>query len=317
MNPILLHEHNEFPDLIRIVADKQLIDPVIVEKDYWMMHGLWGLQQQGFKFSLKGGTSLSKGHKIINRFSEDLDMLIEPLAEGGITVNQTSLKDNAVKSRKDFYDWLKDNLKIPGIIAVERDTEFDDERYYRSGGIRLQYQTYTGSLEGVKDGILLEAGFSKVAPNQPITISSWLYDFAKANANIDLIDNRAVDVPCYNPGYTLVEKIQTIIRNFRQEAAGGKKLKNYMRQYYDLYSLLGIAQVQAFIGTPEYLQHKADWIKGADAEIPVNTNPAFLLTEELMNDFEGRYKATTALYFRGQPPFTEIIARIQQYLPKL
>lgn len=316
MNPILLHEHNEFPDLIRIVADKQLIDPVIVEKDYWMMHVLWGLQQQGFHFSLKGGTSLSKGHQIINRFSEDLDMLIEPLAESGITVNQTSLKDNAVKSRKDFYEWLKDNLKIPGIIAVERDTEFDDERYYRSGGIRLQYQTYTGSLEGVKDGILLEAGFSKVAPNQPITISSWLYDFAKANANIDLIDNRAVDVPCYNPGYTLVEKIQAIIRNFRQEEAGGKKLKNYMRQYYDLYSLLGIAQVQAFIGTSEYLQHKADWIKGADAETPVNTNHAFLLTEELMNDFEYRYKATAALYFRGQPPFTEVIARIQQYLPK-
>jgi hypothetical protein len=58
MNLILLHEHNEFPDLIRIVADKQLIDPVIVEKDYWMMHVLWGLQQQGFQFSLKGGTSL-------------------------------------------------------------------------------------------------------------------------------------------------------------------------------------------------------------------------------------------------------------------
>ena len=139
MNSILLHEHNEFPDLIRTVADNQLIDPVIVEKDYWMMHALWGLQQQGFEFALKGGTSLSKGLQIINRFSEDLDMLIEPPAEGGIIVNQTSLKDNAVKSRKDFYDWLKDNLKIPGIIAVERDTEFDDERYYRSGGIRLQY----------------------------------------------------------------------------------------------------------------------------------------------------------------------------------
>jgi len=69
MNAILLHEHNEFPDLIRIVADKQRIDPVIVEKDYWMMHVLWGLQEQGFQFSLKGGTSLSKGYKIINRFS--------------------------------------------------------------------------------------------------------------------------------------------------------------------------------------------------------------------------------------------------------
>ncbi len=115
---------------------------------------------------------------------------------------------------KDFYDWLKDNLKIPGIIAVERDTEFDDGKYYRSGGIRLQYQTHTGSLDGVKDGILFEAGFSKVAPNEPMIISSWLYSFAKANANIELTDNRAFEVPCYHPGYTLVEKAQT--KNYQE-----------------------------------------------------------------------------------------------------
>jgi hypothetical protein len=31
---------------------------MLVEKDYWIMHGLWGLQAQGFVFELKGGTSL-------------------------------------------------------------------------------------------------------------------------------------------------------------------------------------------------------------------------------------------------------------------
>jgi len=39
-----------------------LIDPYLVEKDYWIMHALWGLQQQGFQFELKGGTSLFKGY---------------------------------------------------------------------------------------------------------------------------------------------------------------------------------------------------------------------------------------------------------------
>lgn len=49
---ILLHNHPEFGELIRIVAEKQSIDPVLVEKDYWIMHILWGLQQQGFNFLL-------------------------------------------------------------------------------------------------------------------------------------------------------------------------------------------------------------------------------------------------------------------------
>lgn len=44
------------------------------------MHCLNGLQQLNFTFQLRGGTSLSKGHQIIGRFSEDIDILVEPPA---------------------------------------------------------------------------------------------------------------------------------------------------------------------------------------------------------------------------------------------
>ncbi len=67
---MLLHEHKDFKDLIAAVSDNMGIDPTLVEKDYWIMHCLWGLQQQGFTFELKGGTSLSKGFGLIHRFSE-------------------------------------------------------------------------------------------------------------------------------------------------------------------------------------------------------------------------------------------------------
>jgi predicted nucleotidyltransferase component of viral defense system len=69
-----LHDHPEFGDLIRIVAEEKAIDPALIEKDYWIMHCLYGLQKQGYTFALKGGTSLSKGLKIINRFSEGIDI---------------------------------------------------------------------------------------------------------------------------------------------------------------------------------------------------------------------------------------------------
>ena len=75
---VLLHDHPDFEGLLSLVASERGMDPVLVEKDYWIMHCLWGLQQQGFHFELKGGTSLSKGFGVIHRFSEDIDLRIEP-----------------------------------------------------------------------------------------------------------------------------------------------------------------------------------------------------------------------------------------------
>ena len=51
-----LHERRDFNQLLAVVADERGLDPVLVEKDYWIMHCLWGLQDQGFQFELKGGT---------------------------------------------------------------------------------------------------------------------------------------------------------------------------------------------------------------------------------------------------------------------
>ena len=42
-----LHNHSEFGELIRIVGDDLSIEPALVEKDYWIMHCLYGLQQLG------------------------------------------------------------------------------------------------------------------------------------------------------------------------------------------------------------------------------------------------------------------------------
>ena len=70
-----LHDHKNFRQLIEITANEQGInEPLLVEKDYWLMHCLYGLGQAGLSFELKGGTSLSKGYGIIHRFSEDIDI---------------------------------------------------------------------------------------------------------------------------------------------------------------------------------------------------------------------------------------------------
>jgi len=306
-----LHERKDFIDLLRILEQETGIQIQLIEKDYWIMHVLYGLKNQGFEFELKGGTSLSKGYQIIHRFSEDIDIHIKAPAHLGVNENPRNDKPNTIQSRKDFYDWLADKISIDGITKIKRDIEFDDREKYRSGGIRLFYEAQTGQLGGMKEGVLLEAGFDTVTPNSKLQISSWAYDKASSNRTISIMDNRAQNIACYHPGYTFVEKLQTIVTKYRQEQETGLKKANLMRQYYDLYCLLEFPEVIGFIGTEAYFEHKKARFPKKDLEFPISENEALLLSNpDQRSEFEKRYKATAALYYKGQPEFEELLDKI-------
>ena len=312
-----LHEHSEFPELLRILEEETGILAGLIEKDYWIMHVLYGLKRQRFDFELKGGTSLSKGYKIIERFSEDIDIHIKPPPEMGVVEDPRKDKPSHIESRKKYYDWLAGEIKIDGIVSVERDHAFDNETF-TSGGIRLIYKTVVDPIPGIKEGILLEAGFDNVTPNESLTISSWAYDKASTTEGISIIDNRAIDIICYHPGYTFVDKLQTIATKFRQEQTDGKERANYMRQYYDVYSLLANELVLKFIGTEEYEAHKKRRFPKKDLEIPIAENEAFKLSNpKLREAFKKRYQSTRALYYNGQPDFDDVLKRIGDFLNKL
>jgi hypothetical protein len=313
-----IHNDPDFGRLISIVSNKLGIDFTLIEKDYWIMHVLYSLQERDIEFELKGGTSLSKGFGLIQRFSEDIDIHIR--TNFGLSVNGNEDKPVVRAARKSFYDVLAATLSINGITKIERDREFDDVKY-RSGGIRLFYQGHSPISEGIKDGILLEAGFDQITPNYPVDISSWIWEYlASIGLDVNYIDNRAKLVPCYHPGYTLVEKLQTIVRKYRTQTGsnGGVREKNFLRQYYDVYCLLGNDEIQSFIGSEEYNQHKKNRIKGADKEIPLSEHPALNLSNsEIKTSFKERYQSTSKLYYQGQPDFEEVLTRIRKFQHRL
>ncbi|KAA2244447.1 nucleotidyl transferase AbiEii/AbiGii toxin family protein [Chitinophaga agrisoli] len=322
---VYLHQRKDFFDLIRTLAAEMGIQETLIEKDYWIMHVLHSLKAQGFVFELKGGTSLSKGFKLIDRFSEDIDLHISPpkkfTEETGIVINENPKNDKQATfdNRKIFFDWLAANIHIDGIVEVLRDTDFDDIQKYRSGGIRLKYESPFESIGDLKDGVLLEAGFAQVTPNSPIDISSWMYDKA-TSVKLNIADSRAMRIACYHPGYTFVEKLQTVVTKYRNETQGDRKgpIVNFMRQYYDIFKLLQTDLIQAFIKTDEYQHHKDVWFSKADKEIPLFENPALLLPDEkLMKDFRKRYQGTAKLYYNGQPDFDEMVKYIRTFVDKL
>lgn len=315
---IYLHDHPEFSNLIRIVAAEKKIDPYLAEKDYWLMHCLYGLKKAGYDFQLKGGTSLSKGYGIIHRFSEDIDIHITPPEHLNVRTSQNHDKDKDRQSRKDYYDYLAQNISLHGITQVVRDTDFDSTPKYYSGGIRLYYEAKFPADGSAKEGILLEVGFDDVIPNQPLDISSWALRRA-LDEGVSVIDNTALQIPCYDPAYTLVEKLQAIVTKYRQQEEKGSTFPpNFMRHYYDVYCLLQEERVQRFIGSTEYLAHKKRRFPEADLQSPLSENEAFLLQDESRRElYRKEYERRASLYYQGQPPLKEILLSIQKNLARL
>lgn len=320
-----LHDHADFKDLLEIVAQEQNIkDPYLVEKDYWIMHCLWGLADLGLKFELKGGTSLSKGYQCINRFSEDIDIKINPhtLYKEALFIGKNQQDDKHIESRKKFFEWIRNFLdgKIHGLTSIIHDPNFDDEDS-RSCGIRLIYKSHFGiPTGGLKEGVLLEIGFDTTTPNQPLDISSWALEKARGTPGVDVKDNSAKGVICYEPKHTFVEKLQAVVKKFKQYKDGkkgkGNLPENFIRHYYDLFQLIDRKDVQDFIGTPQYNEFKKERFKSLDNK--VSNSDAFKLSNaEDKTIFEKEYNRSSDLYYRGRPTLDEILQRFAKDLERL
>lgn len=303
-----LHELKDAKELYEAVANEKEIEPYLVEKDYWIMHALWGLQKQGFDFELKGGTSLSKGYKIIDRFSEDIDIKIKPENNTALPVGKNHDKPAHIAKRKEYFEGLAKQINIPG-MQVSRDTDYDDPKF-RNAGILLGYDNIFKTLPGVKEGILLEIGFDTTTPNEAIDIGSWA--FYKANeVHSDIMDTKAISVKCYLPEYTFVEKLQTITRKARQQKENGKFDINFLRHFYDIHQLYQQQRVINFIGSDEYVAHKQDRFRGADNPV-LEANLAFNLDKEpaLFEEYKREYQGLESLFIGSFPSFDEIYQSI-------
>ena len=112
-----LHQNKEaFEQVIASTAEYFNILEVFVEKDYWVTYVLKNLSQSKFKDNVvfKGGTSLSKAYRLINRFSEDIDLAV--IAADGATGNaiQKMIKDVETETTKGLTEIVVDGISSKG-----------------------------------------------------------------------------------------------------------------------------------------------------------------------------------------------------------
>ena len=90
--------------MANVAEDKGIVDNA-VEKDYWVSMVLRAIfcRMQQLLFS-KGGTSLSKGWGLIERFQEDIDLAIDPQYLGFTNIETKSQRTKLRKDSKKFID---------------------------------------------------------------------------------------------------------------------------------------------------------------------------------------------------------------------
>lgn len=102
--------HNDvkaFEDAIMLTYKQNGLMPQAIEKDYYVTMLLQLLAQEMPYIVFKGGTSLSKCHKVIQRFSEDIDITIDTL----LTQGQKKKVKQAIVNSANELDMTINNLE--------------------------------------------------------------------------------------------------------------------------------------------------------------------------------------------------------------
>jgi hypothetical protein len=87
-----------------------------------------------------------------------------------------------------------------------------------------------------------------------------------------------------------------------------------LRHCYDLYCLLESPEVLACIGTPAYHARKQERFPAADNQ-HIASNETFQLSQpEVRALYIAKYKETSGLYYAGQVPFNDLLARVVQHM---
>lgn len=224
---MMLHDDKElFKQIILLTSENTGIDSGIIEKDYYVTMFLKSLVKKQPQIIFKGGTSLSKCHKLIKRFSEDIDLNLE--CETRPTEGQRKhLKENIVSVIDDFGFEL---------------TNSDNVRSRRDYNKYIVDFPSVFDYTSLKQYLIVETSvFLRAYPSRKMAATSFIYDYLKQIDREDLIKQFSLE--------SFELNVQGIERTFIDKifAVGDyyldNKITEHSRHLYDLYKLFDVVKI--------------------------------------------------------------------------
>ena len=216
----LHHNQESFDDLLQIISESKLIDKAIIEKDYFVTLFLKRLINKDYNFIFKGGTCLSKCYKVIERFSEDIDLSYE-FEKFSRPVNKGIIE--TIKKVSQELDFTIENTDK--ILSGHNFNQYE-----------IKYSSSTNS-DIVKPIIIVETGFQvKAFPVAEKSVSSIIYDYLSENNINDIInkyDLSPFTIKTQSIERTFIDKVFAICDYFLEG-----KIAEHSRHIYDLKKLI-------------------------------------------------------------------------------
>jgi hypothetical protein len=225
-----LHENiSLYRDAIRFTAQQMNLKPEYIEKDYWVTYALYTIfnNEIGKDSVFKGGTALSKCYNMIERFSEDIDLVV--LRREGETDSKLKSKLKAVST---VVETVLPEVPIEGIT-------------HKMGMNRKTAHSYNKEFKGdygqVRDVIILESTWlGYYEPYTTKSIVSFVGQMMLDNKQSDIAKENGLlpfDLLALEPIRTICEKIMSMVR-FSYGENPIDDLKKKIRHTYDLHQLL-------------------------------------------------------------------------------
>lgn len=319
MRKVALLSDNDREELFSAVSGLIRIRPEAVEKDFWVCYLLDHLFHDcAFKdaFVFKGGTSLSKSYHLINRFSEDIDLILDWRR---IIHDESDPWADRSKNKQDQYNKqinaeaavfyneelvptlnaeLKEKLDIDNLFSVDKQDEM------------VVNFSYPKLFEGdyLRSAVRLEIGpLAEWTPSHLTVISPFA-----AEKYPQLFEQTSTDVLTIDAERTFWEKI-TILHKIAYFPEGKPLPKRYARHLYDVYCMGHSSIKHNAFERKELLRkdilfkQKFYYSKGAHYESATLTDINLIPHKDIIPELRKDYKAMENMIYGDIPSFEEII----------
>jgi hypothetical protein len=311
-------------DLFQATAAAMGMQPNVIEKDFWvcfMLNHLFHDCKYKDTFVFKGGTSLSKSYHVIERFSEDIDLILDWRK---IIGKETNPWEERSKTKQDVFNKqtnseaalfyarqlvpqlnreLFEKLGLENLVSVDVDDEMVVNFYYPQ-----IFQT-----DYLRSCVRLEIGpLAEWMPSHQTVVTSFAAEKYPA-----LFTQKDTEVLTIDVERTFWEKT-TILHKIVNFPEGKVLPLRYARHLYDVYSMGNSWVKEAAFRRKELLEkdvvfkQKFYYAKSAHYETATLGSIQLIPNDRLLKELSNDYQAMRNMIYGKIPEFEEIITYLQK-----
>ncbi|TXJ26039.1 MAG: nucleotidyl transferase AbiEii/AbiGii toxin family protein [Chitinophagaceae bacterium] len=320
-------EKAEKEAIFNAIATESGMTPFAAEKDWWVSRTLNIIFQMGMAAHLvfKGGTSLSKAWKLINRFSEDIDLAIDReffgfkgdlgksqrdrlRKQSGAYVDEVFFKELSAAFLAHGYEQV--NVQLEAVIASDHDRK-----------INIYYSNIIPSPRYLEPRVQIEISCRSLRePFTPKRFGSLVDEYYADREFAESL----FTVPTVNPERTFLEKLFLLHEEFHRPSEK-MRVDRLSRHLYDIYHLTKAGIADRAIADKELYEvivaHRYKFSRVGDVDYnlhhPKNLNP--IPVGEKMAEWNADYTKMMEemIYEENKPSFADLINNLSELRTKL